>query len=95
MRELELAVVVFTLEIWRHYLYGEAFEVFLDHKSQKYLFLQKDLNMWKRRWLDLQKNYDFLLLYHLGKANLVVDALRKKSSGVLPAMWLVEWSLVE
>ena len=31
--DLELASVVFVLNIWRHYLYGSRFEVFSDHKS--------------------------------------------------------------
>ena len=31
--DLELAAVSFALKIWRHYLYGERFEVFSDHKS--------------------------------------------------------------
>ena len=43
--DLELAVVVFVLKIWRHYLYGEKCEVYNDHKSLKYFFTQKDLNM--------------------------------------------------
>ena len=43
--DLELAAVVFALMIWRHYLYGTRFEVFSDHKSLKYLFDQKELNM--------------------------------------------------
>ncbi|WMV09398.1 hypothetical protein MTR67_002783 [Solanum verrucosum] len=30
---LELAVVVFALKIWRHYLYGVHVDVFTDHKS--------------------------------------------------------------
>jgi hypothetical protein len=47
--DLELAVVVFALKIWRHYLYGAKFEVFIDHKSLKYLFDQKELNMRQRR----------------------------------------------
>ena len=36
--DLELAIIVFALNIWRCYLYGEQFEVFSDHKSLKYLF---------------------------------------------------------
>ncbi|KAF5442019.1 hypothetical protein F2P56_036966 [Juglans regia] len=36
--DLELAVVVFALKIWRHYLYGEACEVYNNHKSLKHLF---------------------------------------------------------
>ncbi|KAL0537067.1 hypothetical protein IC582_026037 [Cucumis melo] len=42
---LELTVVVFALKIWRHYLYGERIQIFTDHKSLKYFFTQKKLNM--------------------------------------------------
>ncbi|KZV40192.1 DNA/RNA polymerase superfamily protein [Dorcoceras hygrometricum] len=48
--DLELAAVVFALKIWRHYLYGEKCEIFTDHKSLKYFFTQKELNMRQRRW---------------------------------------------
>ncbi|XP_050908927.1 uncharacterized protein LOC127122669 [Lathyrus oleraceus] len=77
--DLELAAVVFVLKIWRHYLFGSRFEVFSDHKSLKYLFDQKELNMRQRRWLELLKDYDFELSYHPGKANVVADALSRKS----------------
>ncbi|GFS32089.1 hypothetical protein Acr_00g0020760 [Actinidia rufa] len=79
--DLELAVVVFALKIWRHYLYGVTCEVFTDHKSLKYLFTQKELNMRQRRWLELIKDYDILIQYHHpGKANVVADALSRKST---------------
>ena len=77
--DLELAAVVFALKIWRHYLYGVRFEVFSDHKSLKYLFDQKKLNMKQRRWMEFLKDYEFELNYHLGKANVVADALSRKS----------------
>ena len=48
---LELATIVSTLKIWRHYLYGEKCEIYTDHKSLKYIFTQKELNMRHRRWL--------------------------------------------
>ena len=38
--DMELAAVVFALKIWHHYLYGEQFEVYSDHKSLKYIFTQ-------------------------------------------------------
>ena len=38
--DFELAAVVFALKSWRHYLYGERFEVFSDHKSLRYIFTQ-------------------------------------------------------
>ncbi|XP_058202900.1 uncharacterized protein LOC131317359 [Rhododendron vialii] len=57
--DLELAAVVFALKSWRHYLYGERFEVFSDHKSLKYLFSQKELNLRQRRWMEHLEDYDF------------------------------------
>ena len=55
VHDLELAAVVFVLKIWRHYLYGETFQIFIDHKSLKYLMTQKKLNMRQRRWIELLK----------------------------------------
>ena len=77
--DLELAAIVFALKIWRHYLYGGKFEMFSDHKSLKYLFDKKELNMRQRRWMEFLKDYDFELHYHPGKANVVANALSIKS----------------
>ena len=43
--DLELAAVVFAIKMWRHYLYGVHCEIYTDHKTLKYLFIQKDLNV--------------------------------------------------
>ena len=56
--DLELAVVVFALKIWRHNLYGVPYRIFIDHKSLQYIFTQKELNLRQRRWLELIKDYD-------------------------------------
>ena len=72
---MELVAKVFALKIWRHYLYGEQFEVYSYHKILKYIFTQQDLNMRQRRWMEFLKDYDFTLHYHSGKANMVVDAI--------------------
>nr|GFC07220.1 retrotransposon protein, putative, Ty3-gypsy subclass [Tanacetum cinerariifolium] len=77
--DLELAAVVFALKIRRHYLYGESCDVFTDHKSLKYIFTQRELNMRQRRCLELLKDYDTNIQYHPGKANVVADALSRKS----------------
>ena len=77
--DMELAAIVFALKIWCHYLYGEKFEVYSDHKSLKYIFTQRDLNTRQRRWMEFLEDYDFTLHYHPGKANVVADALSRKS----------------
>jgi hypothetical protein len=76
--DLEVAVVVHALKIWRHYLIGNRCNIFTDDKSLKYIFAQSDLNMRQRRWLELIKDYDLEVHYHPGKANVVADALSRK-----------------
>jgi hypothetical protein len=57
---------------------GTKCQIYTDHKSLKYIFTQKDLNLRQRRWLELIKDYDLDIHYHPGKANLVADALSRK-----------------
>ncbi|GKF55369.1 putative reverse transcriptase domain-containing protein, partial [Tanacetum coccineum] len=76
--DLELRAVVFALKMWRHYLYGTRCIVFTDHKSLQHILDQKELNMRQRRWLELLSDYDCDIRYHLGKANVVDDALSRK-----------------
>ncbi|GJS55514.1 putative reverse transcriptase domain-containing protein [Tanacetum coccineum] len=77
--DLELGVVVFALKMWRHYLYGTKYVVFTDHKSLQHILDQKELNMRRRRWLELLSDYDCELRYHLGKAN--VEARKEENYG--------------
>ncbi|GAU28976.1 hypothetical protein TSUD_391740, partial [Trifolium subterraneum] len=77
--DLELTAIIFALKIWRHHLYGVQFALYSDHKSLRYLFDQKELNMRQRRWMEYLKDFDFELNYHPGKANVVVDALSRKA----------------
>ncbi|KAG8474771.1 hypothetical protein CXB51_031471 [Gossypium anomalum] len=77
--DLELAVIVFALKIWCHYLFSEKCHVYSDHKSLKYLMTQKDLNLRQQRWLELLKDYELMSDYHPGKAIVVADALSQKS----------------
>ena len=76
--DLKLAAVVFALKIWRHYLYGVPYRIFIDHKSLQYIFTLKELNLRQRRWFELIKDYDCTIEYHPGKANVVADALSRQ-----------------
>ncbi|WVZ89760.1 LOW QUALITY PROTEIN: hypothetical protein U9M48_036125 [Paspalum notatum var. saurae] len=85
--DLELAAVVHALKIWRHYLFGNRCEIYTDNKSLKYIFRQNELNMRQRRWLELIKDYDLEIHYHPGKANVVADALSRKSYVNMGTVW--------
>jgi hypothetical protein len=44
----------------------------------RYTFTQSNLNIRQRRWLELIKDYDLGINYHLEKANVVADALSRR-----------------
>ena len=91
-QEMELEAIVFTLKIWHHYLYGEQFKVFSNHKSLKYIFIKRDLNMRQCRWTEYLEDYDFTLNYHPDKANRMWWLLHSARS--VKDCWLVwfPWS---
>ena len=89
--DMELVAIVFILKVLRHYLYGEKFEVFSNHKSLKYIFTQRDLNMRQCRWMKYLEDFEFTLHYDPGKENEVVDALSQKSWGLLASVASSEW----
>jgi hypothetical protein len=76
--DLELAIVVHALKIWRHYLIDHRCEIYSYHRSLKYIFTQTNLNLRKPRWLELINNYDIRINYHPVKANIIADTLSLK-----------------
>ena len=87
IHNLELTAVVFALKVWMHYLFGERFELYTDHKSLKYLFSQKELNLRQQRWMETISAFDFEIFYHPGKANVVADALSRYLAQTLQLNW--------
>ncbi|GKB98839.1 putative reverse transcriptase domain-containing protein [Tanacetum coccineum] len=76
--DLELGAVVFSLKMWRRYLYRTKSVIYTDHKNLQYIFDQKELNMRQRRWIELFSYYDCKIRYNPSKANVVADALSRK-----------------
>jgi hypothetical protein len=61
--------------------------IYTNHKSLKYIFTQPNLNTRQRRWLELIKDYELEVHYHLGKMNVIADGLSCKAHcNYLPAM---------
>ncbi|GKE98376.1 putative reverse transcriptase domain-containing protein, partial [Tanacetum coccineum] len=50
---------------------------------------QKELNMRHRRWIELLSDYDCVIRYHPGKANVVADALSRKDKELIRVRALV------
>ena len=73
--------MVLALNIWRHYLSGVHYTIYTDHKSLRCIIDQLNLNMRQRWWLDVVKDNDYEILYHLDKSNVVVDALSRMLTG--------------
>jgi hypothetical protein len=87
--DLQLVAVVMALWMQHHYLLGNVAHIYTDHKNLKYIFTQPDLNIRQRRWLKLIKDYELEVHYHMGKANVVADALSHKAHcNYLPAVSL-------
>nr|GEY74393.1 putative reverse transcriptase domain-containing protein [Tanacetum cinerariifolium] len=88
--DLELGAVIFALRLWRHYLYDTKCMVYTDHKSLQYILDQKELNIRQHRWIELLSDYDCVIRYHPGKANVVADALSRKDKELIRVHALVE-----
>ena len=69
--------------------------MYSDHKSRKYIFTQHDLNMRQHKWMEFLEDYEFTLHYHHSRANVVADALSRKSWGVLASISSREWQMLE
>nr|GEZ83497.1 hypothetical protein [Tanacetum cinerariifolium] len=85
IHNLELGAVMFTLKIWRHYLYGTKSVIYIDHKSLQHIFSQKELNMRQHRWIELSSDYDYEIRYHPGgMRTLIMDEAHKSTYFVHP-----------
>jgi hypothetical protein len=75
--DMELATIVDSLKMWRHYLLGRIFLLMTDHSGLRYLFDQPKLNVRQARWMALLSEFDFEIKRIKGKENRVADALSR------------------
>lgn len=91
--EKELMAIVFAVLKWRHYLLGRHFLIRTDQQSLKYLMEQREINPSYQKWVSKLIGYNFEIQYRAGHANVVADALSRKSQGpvelceLLAASW--------
>ncbi|KAJ0894123.1 putative nucleotidyltransferase, Ribonuclease H [Helianthus annuus] len=79
VQEKEMTAVVHCLRTWRHYLLGSRFVIKTDNVATSYFQTQKKLSPKQARWQDFLAEFDYVLEYKPGKANVVADALSRKA----------------
>ncbi len=67
--------MVFTLHKFKHYLLGNKFVFYVDHMALIYLVNKPQVLRIITRWLLLFLEYDFTIVYKLGRTHVVVNAL--------------------
>ncbi|XP_042968946.1 uncharacterized protein LOC122301604 [Carya illinoinensis] len=93
VQEKEMTAIIHCLRVWRHYLLGSRFVVKTDNIATSYFQSQKKLSPKQARWQDFLAEFDFVLKYKPGKANLVADALSRK--GELSAITQAQGELLD
>ncbi|EIE86558.1 hypothetical protein RO3G_11269 [Rhizopus delemar RA 99-880] len=71
----ELYAVVFALEKYREFLWGNKFELRTDHKALMYLHTQEQANPMMIGWLETLQDFNFDVIHIQGILNQLPDFL--------------------
>src|ERR1700731_674165 len=73
--DLEMLAIIQALEEWQHYLYGQEFEIHMDHQNLAYFWKPNPLNGRQNRWRQFLSLFDFKIVLRAGKSNAAANAL--------------------
>ena len=79
VHDKEMTAIIHCLRIWRHYLLGSRFTIMTDNVATSYFQNQKKLSPKQARWQEFLAEFDYVMEYKPGKANVVADALSRKA----------------
>jgi len=79
---LECLAVVWSVKLFRPYLYGRAFGIITDHAALKWLMTRPNLAGRLHRWSLTLQEYEFTIEYRPGTTNVVADALSRAPAAV-------------
>ncbi|GKV36196.1 hypothetical protein SLEP1_g44351 [Rubroshorea leprosula] len=80
VHDKEMTAIVHCLQVWRHYLLGSRFVIKTDNVATSYFQRQKKLTPKQARWQDFLAEFDYVMEYKPGRANVVADALSRKAT---------------
>ncbi len=82
--KIEFLVMVYASCKFRHYLLGNMFTFYVDHMALMYLVNKPHVSNMLAKWILLFLEYDFKIVYKLGRSHLMVDALSRLPHQVKP-----------
>jgi len=71
----KVLTMVFSLHKFRHYLLGNKFVFYVDHMALVYLVNKPQVSGRIIKWLLLFLEYDFIVMYKLGRIHVITNAL--------------------
>ncbi|GKV49230.1 hypothetical protein SLEP1_g55993 [Rubroshorea leprosula] len=80
VHDKEMTAIVHCLRVWRHYLLGSRFVIKTNNVATSYFQRQKKLTPKQARWQDFLIEFDYVMEYKPGRANVVADALSRKAT---------------
>lgn len=79
--EGEVSAVVYAVQRFRYYLWGQHFKLITDCKAMQWLTTTAKLRSKIARWSLVLAEYDFEIVHRAGKDNTVPDLLSRKPNG--------------
>ena len=78
MHDMEFAVIIHALKIWKRYLVGKEFLLLTQNVGLKYCFDQNTIKSRQGKWISFQIEYDFEIKNIKGKENIVANSLSQQ-----------------
>jgi len=87
--EKELLAIVYAVQYYRPYIYGNEFNLITDHKPLVWLNSIKDPTSRLTKWGLKLAEYTYKVIYKPGTANINVDALSRNPTGQYAAIQVI------
>jgi hypothetical protein len=82
--EIEALAMVYALHKFKHFLLGNKFLFYVDHMALVYLVNKPQVSGRINKWLLLFLEYEFIVVYKLGRTQVVDNVLSKLQDSLEP-----------